>query len=641
MSPDLLNRFLPKVVLPVVIALIVGVTIGAQPAAAATSPIKNPPPGQVTTDVLPTVQIDGVVWSQAVVGNKVYAGGNFANARPAGAPPGVNTSPRANLLSFDIQTGVMTNFAPSLNSQVLAVAVSPNGTRLYVGGSFTTVNGVTRNRIAAFDLVTGALVTSFAPSVNYTVSSIVATDTTVYFGGAFGFVNGVSRGRVAAVQATTGSLLPFVANADAGVQAMTLNPARTKLIVGGAFQNVNGIPAYGMVALNVATGAVLPWAATNVVRNAGANAAIMSLTADASKVYGTGYVFGLGGNLEGTFAADGTTGAIVWIEDCHGDTYENLPMNGVVYTVGHAHFCGNIGGFPETKPNYTTYGHGLAFTTNATGTVQKNSGGPSYFNFENQPSPSLTNWFPELAVGTFTGASQAAWSITGNTNYIVLGGEFPKVNGTAQQGLVRFAVKPIAPAKKGPKAVGAAFVPVLKQETTGVRVSWQSNYDNDDMTLTYKVVRDNNTTLPVNQFTADSTFWNRPTLTFLDTTVGSGQHKYRLYALDSAGNVAAGDNVTVTVAPTAAPAGAALFKGGRLAPSIGEAASVFTGTTATDVSAVDSAQPATQDQSATASQPAASSTSGSASPSAGAPAVDTAPEALDRTAASTLPSIAG
>ena len=38
---------------------------------------------------------------------------------------------------------------------------------------------------------------------------------------------------------------------------------------------------------------------------------------------------------------------------------------------------------------------------------------------------------PPLATGTFTGQDQAAWSVTGNANYISLGGEFPKVNGIA------------------------------------------------------------------------------------------------------------------------------------------------------------------------------------------------------------------
>ena len=61
------------------------------------SPIATRPANGVTAVALPTVQIDGVVWSQAIVGNTVYAGGTSpTRARPA-PPPGTQLTPRANL----------------------------------------------------------------------------------------------------------------------------------------------------------------------------------------------------------------------------------------------------------------------------------------------------------------------------------------------------------------------------------------------------------------------------------------------------------------------------------------------------------------------------------------------------------------
>ena len=110
------------------------------------TPIQPRPASAVTADRLPTVQINGVVWSQAVVGNTVYAGGSFSQARPAGAAPGTSQTPRANLLAYDITTGnLITSFDPTLNGQVRAVAASPDGTRIYVVGDFTTANGQTRH----------------------------------------------------------------------------------------------------------------------------------------------------------------------------------------------------------------------------------------------------------------------------------------------------------------------------------------------------------------------------------------------------------------------------------------------------------------------------------------------------------------
>src|SRR6188768_2518138 len=83
---------------------------GTQLAAADPAPVVQPA-AAVTADRLPTVQVDGVVWSQAVVGNTVYAGGSFNNARPAGAAAGTSLTTRHNLLAYDITTGnLVTSF---------------------------------------------------------------------------------------------------------------------------------------------------------------------------------------------------------------------------------------------------------------------------------------------------------------------------------------------------------------------------------------------------------------------------------------------------------------------------------------------------------------------------------------------------
>src|SRR5690349_8098361 len=114
----------------VIAITLAGIGIGAVAAPAASadvspglSPVAARTDGVVTADALPTVQIDGVAWSQAVVGNTVYVGGGFTTARPAGSAPGQNTTPRSNLLAYDITTGnLITSFAPVINGQVLSVA---------------------------------------------------------------------------------------------------------------------------------------------------------------------------------------------------------------------------------------------------------------------------------------------------------------------------------------------------------------------------------------------------------------------------------------------------------------------------------------------------------------------------------------
>ena len=136
--------------------------------------------------------------------------------RPALAP-GVNTVSRSNLLAYDIRTGVLINsWAPTVNGVIDVVTASPDGSRIYIGGQFTNVNGQTKNRIAALNPTTGAVIAAFAASADARVRAIAATTTTVYFGGLVTAVNGAARSRVAAVRASDGAVLPWAPVAAGG-----------------------------------------------------------------------------------------------------------------------------------------------------------------------------------------------------------------------------------------------------------------------------------------------------------------------------------------------------------------------------------------------------------------------------------------
>ncbi|MGZ4661665.1 MAG: LamG-like jellyroll fold domain-containing protein, partial [Arthrobacter sp.] len=542
------------------VAMMLAIAVFPVPAATAdTAPVDpaNPAtPLTVSADALPTAQIDGVAWQQLVVGNTVYVAGKFTTARPAGSAPGTNTVPRNNILAYDIRTGALiTSFAPSLNAQALSLASSPDGSRIYVGGDFTAVNGATVWRVAALNATTGQLITSFLPKIASSVRAIVATENAVYMGGLFGAVGQASRQNLAAASPSDGSLLPWHPVAGGKVNALAVSPDKTQIVIGGAFTTLNGSsnPGYGLGSVDATSGALLPFGANNLIRNGGSQAAILSLASDDTNVYGSGYVFGSGGNLEGVFSANWRDGSIKWVDDCHGDTYGIYPAASAVYAVGHSHYCGNIGGFPQTTP--WGFHRGLAFSKEATGTVTDDPYG--YFNFAGNPAPSLLNWFPDLDTGTVTGQNQGPWAVTGNSQYVVMGGEFRNVNSSAQQGLVRFAVKEAAPNKEGPRVTGARLNPSVISTAAGTaRVSWQADWDRDNEHLTYQVIRDNKTTSPVYTVTQESTFWNRPGMGYIDSGLAPGStHTYRIFASDPFGNVAKSDNVTVTVAASGSVSG--------------------------------------------------------------------------------------
>ena len=555
-----LHRSRRPAVVVLVAALVAAfaVILGAAPADAAVSPVADRQSGGVTADALPTVQIDGVVWSQAVVGNTVYAGGQFTTARPAGSRAGTNTVPRNNLLAYDITTGnLVSSFAPSLNAQAKVVAASPDGSRVYVGGYFTTADGQARYRLAAYDTATGTLIASFAPALDAAVNALAVTNTTVYVGGLFDTANGVARSHLAAFNASNGALLGWAPTTSDIVDSMVLTPDSSHVIVGGAFQSINGAQALGLGSVDATTGALVPFAVNQVVKDYGSGGAILSLRTDGTAIYGTGYTYGAPSNFEGAFSADPTTGAINWLADCHGDSYDTYPAATQVYVVSHHHYCSNIGGFPDTNPRSVWY-RADAFTKNATGTVLANGeSGDGYGNFAGQPSPSLTTWFPDLEAGTYTQQDQAAWSLAGNANYVVAGGEFPLVNNVAQQGLVRFAVPAAAPKKIGPQDTSSATTPTLAAPFNSVvNVTVPTNYDLDNQTLTYNLYR-SGTGTPVWTSSAPSEPWSRPKLTFRDSGLTAGtSYSYYVTASDPDGNTVRSASATITTPttrPTATP----------------------------------------------------------------------------------------
>ena len=457
----------------------------------------------VTADPLQSVQLDGassIIWGQALVGNTVYAGGSFSNVHPAGTAEGTNLIPRGNLLAYDITTGALKNWAPTVNGVVKTVAASPDGKTVYVGGTFTVANDTARYNLAAFDAATGALVTTFnAPVGGSAVNAIVATDDTVYVGGLFSAGHNVPRRNLAAFSASTGALLGWAPTTNLQVDTMVIDPTVAQLIVGGRFDQVNNAPQRGMAALDLGSGATLPWAVANVVTNGlstGANAGragIYGLTADATGVYGTGWVFGdtNTGNLEGAFAADAGTGSLRWAADCHGDHYGVYSDGTTLYTTSHEHSCDSIGAMRNGTSNSASTRHATAMTTAAKGTaIRPETVSSIYKDWSGTPAPAEYAWYPEWLSGTASSSRQAGWSIVGNGNFIAVGGEFIGVNNKAIHGIARFAKVPANGPQSGPRLSEATWTPSAKSVRQGaILVSIPANRDRDGKKLTYEFRR--------------------------------------------------------------------------------------------------------------------------------------------------------
>src|SRR4051794_27949886 len=227
-------------------SLITLVGLSAPGATADTAPAAGTP-ATVSADALPTWQINGVVWDTVTVGNIVYATGNFSRARPPGSKVGDPSQViRRGLLAFDVRTGVVTSFRHDLNAQGRRIAASADGSTLYVGGNFTTVDGKAHQRLAAFDLASGKLKSGFAPKINDSVRAIAAVGSKVFIGGSFTVVGHHKHVRLAAVRATTGAPYKWAPSADRVVLAIVIAPGNTRVIVAGAFGKLNGKAKVGI-----------------------------------------------------------------------------------------------------------------------------------------------------------------------------------------------------------------------------------------------------------------------------------------------------------------------------------------------------------------------------------------------------------
>ncbi|WP_372710392.1 PKD domain-containing protein [Arthrobacter rhombi] len=466
------------------------------------------------------------------------------------------------MLAFNIKTGNLTAFAPQINGTVKSVAVSPDGTRLYVGGTFTSVNGQTRWNLAAFDIATGNLVSGFTASVGGAyVNAIAVTDSAVYVGGNIGAANGVARKGLAAFS-PTGALLGWAPTADLQIDAMKLTAQKDKLIVAGRFSKVNEVGQRGLAALDLTNGALLPWDAPNVVQNGknvpgnAGKAGIWALAVDENAVYGTGWVFAdvETGNLEGTFSAAPDTGKIRWIADCHGDHYGVYSDGKTVYTTSHEHACESAGGVPQNPS--TNMRHAQALTAAPQGTLSRSPWVNNiYKDWSGYPAPAFVGWWPDWYTGTATGMGQAGFSIVGNGEYMSVGGEFVGLNGKRQQGLARFSSSPQGGAKQGPRVSGANWTPSARSNASGtVRVSIGANWDRDDINLTYRLMRVGKSE-PVATKTVASKFWDLPTVALTDTGLApNSSQSYYVTATDGDGNKVTSPQVSVQVSGAAASA---------------------------------------------------------------------------------------
>ena len=315
---------------------------------------------------------DGRVYAITQVGTTTLVGGSFTSATSAN---GASTYNQKYVLAFDAATGaVNTAFAPVLDGEVDALLPGPTAGTVYVAGSFNNLGGVKYKGLVLLNVADGSRVTTFkAPAMNGVVQAVKRVGTRLYIGGTFTTLGTSPRGGIASLNATTGVLDSFVtsqvainhswtaqnggAKAAIGVFDLDVTPDGSRLVAIGNFKQVDGLDR-DQVAMWDLTGttavvradwhthryepACYSWAYDTYVRD-------VDFSPDGS-YFAIGTTGGGNGTLCDTVSrwetsASGDDVQPTWVNYAGGDSILSVAVTGsVVYAGGHQRWMNNPDG---------------------------------------------------------------------------------------------------------------------------------------------------------------------------------------------------------------------------------------------------------------------------------------------------------
>ena len=312
---------------------------------------------------------------------------------------------RRHVAAVDIPSGTVDDTwqPPTPDDDVEIIDV--NSTAVFIAGPFDTVGGVTRNHLAAVDLTTSNLVTSFVADLSGAASTdivaLAASDTKLFVAIQSYWP---TRYDVLALDPQSGQpLLSFQPQIGGGsVHALELSKDGQTLYVGGYFSQFGSptVPRAGLAAIDATTGALSSW-------NPQGCEAVYALAIQGSSLYAAGYVdVPLYGLRDYSLAFDLQTAALTPWAPPLGDVSS---MWGVALETAPGRIL--IGA------NFFSFGGSPANTAAAVDLV----------------SGQNAEWKPEI-IGT-------AGSFVSHPDVVIVGGNYSRVGDQSRQSLAAFSYK--------------------------------------------------------------------------------------------------------------------------------------------------------------------------------------------------------
>lgn len=294
--------------------------------------------------------------------NGVFLGGEFTS---------VGGLVRRGLAALDARTGAADpTFQADANEYVETLATSTDGSRLYVAGNFTALQGKARSFIAAVDTSSGVVLDNFAPKMNRSVLALGFSSGSLYAGGQFTKVSGVARGHAVKLNGVTGAVdSAWVANTNGPsgslrrngmVQGIAPTPDGATVFLGGPFDTVNGkVVAGGLAVVSGSTGALGSRQLGGVrgCSTVGPWVNHLYLSDDGQRLYGGGvcpddiYQW----DAVNLSTPTNTTG-VLWRTSCDGGMQGALEVNGHFYYGTHGAACQTTpGGSMVARQRYAVF----------------------------------------------------------------------------------------------------------------------------------------------------------------------------------------------------------------------------------------------------------------------------------------------
>ena len=114
-------------------------------------------------------------YSAKVISPYIYVSGNF-NSYQAGAPSG-------KLIRLNLDGSIDSTWTPASNQRIYAIAQS--GSTVFAGGTFTSIGGQVRNRLAALNSSDGLADSIWDPNIGNRVNTLAVYGSSILVGGTF------------------------------------------------------------------------------------------------------------------------------------------------------------------------------------------------------------------------------------------------------------------------------------------------------------------------------------------------------------------------------------------------------------------------------------------------------------------------